>query len=328
MKKIVSSVVKILLSGLLALVILSVYTYFFNNSGVHVRNPSSATDYKWEPYQRKSTIVEGFAWVTMDGDGYNNRTIPEEIDILLMGSSQMEAVNISQPENTGTLLNELIKNKKTYNIGTSGHTIYTCVQNLKPALACYHPKDWVVLVCDTVILEKEKMNAVSSGNYPKISSYDTGPIYYIQKNFPVIKSLYKCIEDWRKLEESKVQTIETEFNAEYKTAVENFLRKAADAAASEGVELLIVYQPVTKLDSEGEMMDNADSVALQIFQQVCKETNIYFLDMTDDFKKLYDEKHILAHGFINTAVGTGHLNAYGHQIIAAKVTEVIGGKMK
>ncbi len=45
--------------------------------------------------------------------------------------------------------------------------------------------------------------------------------------------------------------------------------------------------------------------------------------MTASFIKLYEQNHILAHGFINTAVGEGHLNKYGHKAIAEAVAAVI-----
>lgn len=114
--------------GSTALFILLIYVLCFNNSGVHITNTTNATDYKWEANQRKSKTDEGYAWVTLDEDGFNNYLISDSIDVLLMGSSHMEAFNIKQDENVGALLSETIKDKNIYNIGVSGHTIYTCVQ--------------------------------------------------------------------------------------------------------------------------------------------------------------------------------------------------------
>ena len=45
--------------------------------------------------------------------------------------------------------------------------------------------------------------------------------------------------------------------------------------------------------------------------------------MTDSFQELYDTEYTLAHGFPNTAVGEGHLNAAGHRAIAEKLIAVI-----
>lgn len=60
-----------------------------------------------------------------------------------------------------------------------------------------------------------------------------------------------------------------------------------------------------------------------VFVQACKNNGILFVDMTEPLERLYKEEHILAHGFINTAVGSGHLNKYGHNLIARVLTYVI-----
>jgi lysophospholipase L1-like esterase len=59
------------------------------------------------------------------------------------------------------------------------------------------------------------------------------------------------------------------------------------------------------------------------FEKACEDNDIIFVDMTDDFKQLYEEKNILPYGFINTKVGRGHLNKYGHMVIAKKLAQVI-----
>lgn len=68
-----------------------------------------------------SNMKEGFSWIKTDANGYNNASIPENVDILLMGSSHMEAVQVSQSENTAALLNTMLPGMKTYNTGISGH---------------------------------------------------------------------------------------------------------------------------------------------------------------------------------------------------------------
>ena len=58
-------------------------------------------------------------------------------------------------------------------------------------------------------------------------------------------------------------------------------------------------------------------------QEVCEKNNIIFIDMSDDFLKMYEEENVLPNGFCNTAVGFGHLNKYGHTAIARRLAEVI-----
>lgn len=163
--RIVIQFIKVGISGILAIVLLSLFTLFYNNSGVHIRNPSGATDYTWEPNQEKANMTEGFAWFRMDENGFNNtvKNTKEGIDILLMGSSQMEALVVNPEENTGYLLNCLLPNLYTYNIGISGHVIYNCVNNMEHAVSVYQPEKYVILETNSVELSIENMKKVIGG---------------------------------------------------------------------------------------------------------------------------------------------------------------------
>jgi hypothetical protein len=121
-------------AGLVAVVILSLFTLIYSYSGTHVDNTSGATDYRWMAGQYKSNMVEGFTWTKADANGFNN-TYPNHYwgnGILLMGSSHMEAFNVPQDKNTANVLNSLLENNNSnmhvYNIGMSGHTIYRCAK--------------------------------------------------------------------------------------------------------------------------------------------------------------------------------------------------------
>ena len=83
-------------AGAISLVLLSIFSIIYGLSGIHISNSSGATDYKWEPYQFKSTMIEGFACMKLDEYGFNNPNCSfiTPVDVLIMGSSHMEAVNI------------------------------------------------------------------------------------------------------------------------------------------------------------------------------------------------------------------------------------------
>ena len=89
--------------------------------------------------------------------------------------------------------------------------------------------------------------------------------------------------------------------------------------------MIIFYHSKTQIDRDGNYLDPTDPDARAAFVAACKANNITFLDMTEPFERLYNEQHILAHGFANTAVGYGHLNKYGHAIIAEELAKEIQG---
>ena len=51
--------------------------------------------------------------------------------------------------------------------------------------------------------------------------------------------------------------------------------------------------------------------------------NVGFVDMTDDFEKMFYEEHHLPHGFSTGQIGVGNINKYGHAVIAESLYRYI-----
>lgn len=317
---------KIIVASVISIILLSAFSYVYSFSGVHLYNESGATDYKWSPYQYKANMTEGFSWLRMDEDGFNNETtIVEEVNILLLGSSHMEAVNVEPNENVGYLLNEMMPDKYTYNIGMSGHTIYTCVQNLENALKEYEPTEYVIIETDTIHLDTESVETVISNSYPEIPSYDSGWLYLIQKNIPVIKQIYKQLDAWRSQDAGTdgVISVDESGSASNDELTRSFLHKIMAVATERDVKPVLMYHPAVMIGAGGDVVIPDEKEYRDCFADFCADEGIVFVDMTDDFVSLYKEKHVLAHGFVNTGVGVGHLNRYGHEVIAERLAQVI-----
>lgn len=322
--------VKALLAGIISLAILSLFTLVYSNSGVHMENPSEATDYYWKSGQFKSTMSEGFSWMHMNQDGFNNSfnlADYDDVDILLMGSSHMEAGNISQNENTGYLLNQLLDGQIVYNIGMSGHTIYHCVKNLKAAAEYYNPQSYVIIETQNVSLDEESMRKVVGGIYPQIPSYDRGMIHKIQEAIPAVLPIYRQIHNWKNSKfiagtEGNSDRIEKSGCAlqSYRQVLDRFLKFANKSA--NGRKVIIVYHPSLGVNPDGEY-SKKDAEEVTIFKELCDRNGIIFVDMQSDFENLYKEQHVLPHGFKNTAVGIGHLNKHGHKRIADRIAAII-----
>lgn len=192
--------VKIVFAGVISALILNVFVVFYGYSGVHVENKTGATDYTWLSHMLRTNMEEGFSIFHFDSYGFNNIVHDDHnADILLIGSSHLEAVQVKPSENIGALLNQLLPDYKTYNIGISGHNIYTSVKNLKSAVSYYQPSRYIILETNQVALDKDKVDEVLEDKYPKIPSYSKGLFYKSQIYFPVIKTLYKKLSDWKNI---------------------------------------------------------------------------------------------------------------------------------
>jgi hypothetical protein len=321
---------KIIVSGFIAVLILSAFCFVYYYIGIRMKNESGSTDCKWNANEWKATMKEGYAWMKMDNAGFNNAYEPksETIDILLVGSSHMLGLNVAADENVGYLLNELLP-EYTYNIGMVHHTIDICVNNMADAVAEFKPTEYVILETGSIEMELEEMQAVLDGNTEKLNSYDPGLLVMLMNTMPALKTIYSQLHEWVDMDVAEAGTEQTEceeqpgYLEDYIEALNGFLAKANEPVLENGAKLIIFYHPNSMVDESGNYADDTDAEALELFRIVCERNGIIFVDMTENFKKLYEEEHQLPHGFVNTAVGTGHLNAYGHAVIAETLAQTI-----
>lgn len=328
MKKWLKAIIKISGAGICAIIALSLFAFVYEYTGVHIKNESGATDSKSESYEWHTTMSEGFAWVRMNKDGFNNLfDLKEKPDILLMGSSHMCAYQVSQNENMGAILNKQLDDMITYNIGYTGHNLYYCVDNLEAAVDEYQPEKYVIIETMDVDLDTDTMEQVILKERPRQISY-TGGSYYMEKYIPGAAAIWNHISTWKhtsalKAEESVIDEEWEAVDEQYEAVLDGFLEMASDAVKNTECRLIIFYHPNLRIAENGELIYETNEDKLQLFEEKCEEKGILFIDMTDDIEEMYATKHILPNGFSNTAVGAGHLNKYGHQLMADRICQVI-----
>ncbi len=316
---------KCAVAGVIALAVLSGVCFLVNYSGARVHNESGSTDFKWGENQYRSNALEGFAWFFMDEHGFNNiEDTSKEPDILLMGSSHMEGANVSQKKTTASLLSDKLP-LSVYNIATSGHTIYNCVNNMDNAVKEYNPSKYLIVETVTAELTVYEMQKVIDGEFEPFESYDSGALYALQKYIPAIKTMYKQVGFWRDADKTPNEnTIAKPAEENYEEVLENFLLKAKNSADKSGAQLIIFYHPEIKIDENANAYTEvSDKNKLLAFENACDKLGIIYIDMTDTFTALYNNDHILPYGFYNTGVGSAHLNEHGHKAIAEEIINLI-----
>lgn len=322
------------MSGCIAVAILSLFCYTLEQTGVHIDNRNGATDYTWESNQIRTNTSEGFSWTSVDKYGFNNtdenteQAMTEGVDILLMGSSHMDAMQVSEGENVGAILNEKLPELNTYNIGMSGHDIYRIFDNAYAAVETYQPQEYLLMEIDEIKLDINKMQAVIDGTAKKIPSYDSGIIYKLQK-IPAIKWIYKSLDDWMNQSKSAFENVYKSLVKEnkessverYKTTLMEFLELCVEACKQTGCKPIIFYHQQADILQNGSVKFDTDEKYLDIFTNACEQKEIIFIDMNPVFAKEYEKEQVLPHGFINSYVGNGHLNEHGHRMIVKKLLE-------
>lgn len=87
--------------------------------------------------------------------------------------------------------------------------------------------------------------------------------------------------------------------------------------------LIIFYHPYLDIDEEGKLIFATDTQKLQMFQECCERHGIIFVDLTEAFLEMYNDKHALPYGFYNTQAGKGHLNIHGCELVAEELFDAV-----
>lgn len=111
-------------------------------------------------------------------------------------------------------------------------------------------------------------------------------------------------------------------SAEYEALLRDVLTTGLHEA--DDVRLVLFYILHVELTETGELLPRAQEEEHNaIFKQVAGELGITYIDMFADFNRNYQEEHTLPYGFLNSPIGTGHLNSVGHRLIADALAEIL-----
>lgn len=321
--KIIRGLAKIILSGLVAIVVLSFILCFYSLMPVHIENENGNTDFVWEENSHWVKMTEGISWGKFDGNGYNNSSVINNPDIIVLGSSHMEATEVMQDENASYLLNEKLSGKyNVYNMGISSHTFYKVCQYMPKSIELFEETPKVVIVeTSTVNITNKNVTEILQGSVAYKPSKSTGVIGNLQK-VPFLRLLYKQIDGGLlKLfmpnnNSIKSSNEDTSIKAEVdEGAYEKLFGYLSSLENKYGTKIIIVYHPTETINEDGTVSFNNDE-NLNTFKIVAERNRIDFIDMTAQFEKMYMESHHVPHGFVTGKLATGHLNKYGHAAVA------------
>lgn len=309
---------KIFSAGIVAFIILSLFSTFYYNVPRRIESKTKSTDYVWESDTFLMRATEGFSYGKTDPNGFNNVKIPDDINILMMGSSQMEGFNVLPDENTTYKLNELLSKSSSlsaYNIAISGHTIVHCVNNIENAMAEFSPTDYIIIEMQQMPTDLHSLEKAVSSKYERTATADKGIMYKLQKSdyLRLLYSQYKSYKNGNNAATENLNNVSFDKD-KYEPLIDAFIKKAKKAAGN--CKLIIFFDAAISIDDKNNVLEREKDDYYLAFTQSCKNNDVIFMDMHECFKNFYVENHILPHGFSNTHIGYGHLNKYGHSIIA------------
>lgn len=309
---------RIFLSGILASIALTLFCCLYYNVPTHDKSKDGATDYVWESNKNYSSMIEGYGLGTTNNEGYMNTFDYEEgmnIDVLIMGSSHLQGLQIDIKDNCSTLLNEML-GETVYNISVAGHNFKTCLSNLDAALAKYNP-NIVVIETSSISLTNNEVDSIINGTISEIKSNENPIVRILQKN-QLLRLLYNQFENFTNNNNNSASNDIEEVD---NNSISLLLDYIEEICKKYNTKPIIIYHPTVTVSDDG-LVVNSDNKSNE-FSQLCKENNINYIDMSQKYIEEYNKDFILPTGFNNTEVAKGHINKYAHRMFAEELYKVI-----
>lgn len=288
-----------------------------------VGNALGNTKFVWPENAVWMQMEEGISWGRADEWGFNNRAIDRSPDVLLLGSSHMEAVNVKPGETTAAQLALLFAGEKTiYSMGMSGHDLPEVCHYLPSTLQAFdEPPEYIVIEIRSLSLTREEMDYIYE---EPVRQMDTQKgIAGRLKDLPFLSVLD------RQMDTGLMDLLLPGHGAQAEAKEEpdealygELMRYLASVAAPYGSKLFFLYHRPGTIDRDGGMTfeENPYQAA---FTDACAAGGIGFIDMADTFTQIYAQHRIVPYGFITGAANTGHLNAHGHKAAAGEILKAI-----
>lgn len=302
--------------------------YFYYSPAIQIENHEKFTDLKNITSNHNPHGDEGYGNITIDQNGFNNQSkFPiEDSRIVCIGSSQTEAQHVGSNENFVSIINQEYPEAKAYNVGISASTFASTFFRITPLKEKFpNAHVFIFEINNMPSLEdlKRMEKILSENNVPEkdISWKNGNFILKAMGTIPLCRLLWKQYDHQRKNADSKPVKKEC-FDCE---SYEYYLRRVLSLGKKKAgnTDIVIFYLARTKLDKNGEIEISEDDGQNAIFKKACKDIGINYLDMAEPFTESYRREHVLPYGFLNSRIGTGHLNIYGHRIIADSLEKIL-----
>lgn len=191
MLKFVKSLFTVFCAGILTIILLSLILLGYGLLPVHITNTDGNTDYKWPANAPWAKMTEGISFGKFDANGYNNLSVVDNPDIILLGSSHMEGTNIFSKQNVASLLNSMFKGKyQAYNLGISGHFFIKLCKYLEANIKMYDtPPKFAIMETSTLNLTHNAVNSLFEDKVEFTQSHEHGLIALLQR-IPFFRTLY------------------------------------------------------------------------------------------------------------------------------------------
>lgn len=326
MKKCVCYLVKYCVAAFVSIVILSLFSLVYYNPPVATVQPDWVTNYKFVPNKKWSYMMEGFGYGVINNQGYNNAYYKDcsNPDIVFIGSSHLEAIQVPENSNFIYLLNEKFDEDgndfKCINLGISGHFFEVSVSNFEYVINTYKDAKYIVIEASNIEYSPSELDDVINCKFHDPLK-ERGFLYETAQKIPYLRLIYKKITEINKADNSIVNSEASQLSEDndmnvYSDKIQIILERILKLSEDNGIEPIILMHGSFLADTNGNIVTSNDPAYNSAFKKCCEKVGIKVVDVLPEMIEHYKNTFAFSYGFSNSVPGSGHLNKTGHKIIA------------
>lgn len=316
------------LSIILGFLIVNMVCFAYERQPGWVNTPKGASRAVREPYIWAVHSSEGYSVSRPDKNGYANpdKELADHY-ILIMGASHTQAKQIAANKKYSVLVNEYVAEDDklyAYNISCDGSFLPSQINHFLAATEAFPNSEMITIeIYTTDHTVEELYDALNQPHYDEDDSvilfsrmsFGQKAKNAVKKYFPLIPLIKEHMETFK---EAHVPSEEYQVDIDEYSKVIN--KALAQIRSEYDKPIVFIYHPNVIIEKNGDISLDY-SKTWEIFKTACFRNNIDVIDTGEDFLKYYHENKKVPYGFMNTTLGTGHLNADGHSIIANEIIE-------
>ena len=320
-----------------AFFLVNILCYFYSNVAKSITNPNRYTTTKSKTQRYVFYGQEGYGITTTDKNGFYNdgNVLPNDANVICIGSSHTEAIQINTSQNYVSQLNKLNPAYNAYNLGVSGQSRTKTLYRL-PYIPVHFP------VCKVIINETPSLPTLNEWddiihlletNDAPIDNQDwkDGNILFrLYRAMPYAGLLFSQFQTLHIINTKSSNINNTRSPSKESNDMEQYRKKANYAMGLlrnhlKDTPLIIVYLPKYSIEKDGSIFATNDIEQKEILQEVCESHQIVFVheQIKTAWFRNYESNRRLPYGFQNSHVGQGHLNAEGHRMLAEVLHKIL-----
>ena len=332
MKKFAGYLFKCIIAGVISVVLLSLFSLVYYNPPIATEQPDSVTNFRFIPNKNWTFMLEGVGFGKTDNLGYNNAYYADcsDPDIVFIGSSHIEALQVPQDANCVYILNQMFDNDdavdnnfKCINLGVSGHSFEISASNFKYVADKFPNSKYIILETSNVEFSPDVLDDIIAEKF-HTPIEKKGFIAENAQKIPFIRLMYKKFNEsavakqTAPANDNPVQKDEPDMNV-YIEKMSTILGGIYHLSAEKGIEPIILLHERFWEDKDGNIETEMNKTYKDAFVKCCEDNGVKVIDANPDMISAYKENFEFSYGFSNSTPGAGHLNKTGHRIMAENI---------